>query len=269
MKIDRVILSSNNNETYYGFWNSLSKVYLEKFKIRPTLVWVGNEQEIKDCEISDKYGDILIIEPNPNYPVSAQCTIANFYATRLFPDEVCFICGIDQVPLSQIFIKDLISDFNNQDYVMLISDAYLPNHWSNENGTSPSSYHISKGSSFNEIYNFDDSFFLEVNKIFELGTLEKYLNKSKNRVISEDYWGIDESYFSYMLRGYHGDVKIISKDYFKLLKERRIECFRSSETPYDLEKLKNGWYSESHLCRPYKNHINYIEKLFNEINYYE
>ena len=43
MKIDRVLLASNNNKLYYEFWNHASKVYHEKFGLKPTLIWVGTE----------------------------------------------------------------------------------------------------------------------------------------------------------------------------------------------------------------------------------
>ena len=44
MKIDRVILTSNNNENYYHFWNIVSKIYKINFNITPTLIWFGNEE---------------------------------------------------------------------------------------------------------------------------------------------------------------------------------------------------------------------------------
>ena len=46
MKIDRVLLASNDNINYYPFWNPLSKVYKENFNITPTLIWLGNEDDI-------------------------------------------------------------------------------------------------------------------------------------------------------------------------------------------------------------------------------
>jgi hypothetical protein len=265
MKIDRVIMSSNNDPLYYDFWNPLSEVYLKKFKIKPTLVWVGTEQQMKDCNISDKHGDVIILSPHTDYPISSQCTIANFYATKFFLNEICFICGIDQIPLSNMFTSDLIKNYNDEDYIMMISDAYLPNHWKNNNGTSPSSYHISKGSSFNEIYEFESDFKDEIEKIYQSNTLESYMNTDRKRVIQLSYWGIDESYFSMMLRKYQGKINIVDLNQFKLLKERRIECYRTQETSYDLDKLKSGWYSEAHLCRPFSGHSDYITKLLNNI----
>jgi len=32
-----------------------------------------------------------------------------------------------------------------------------------------------------------------------------------------------------------------------------------------MNKLKNGWYSHSHLCRPFSEHSEYILNMFNNI----
>ena len=38
---------------------------------------------------------------------------------------------------------------------------------------------------------------------------------------------------------------------------------------FDVEKLKQGFYSESHLCRPFTNHVDYITKMFEIISNYK
>ena len=59
MKIDRVILSTNNNPIYYEFWNPLSKLYLDNFGIKPTLIFLGDKNEISSLKLSDEYGEII------------------------------------------------------------------------------------------------------------------------------------------------------------------------------------------------------------------
>jgi hypothetical protein len=269
MKIDRVLLVSSNNKVYYDFWNPLSKVYKEKFNIQPTLIWVGTEQEKIDCGISDEYGDIIVVNPNKNYHVPSQCYWATFWATQFFKDEVCFICGIDEVPLSGMFLKDIVNEYTEDDYVMLIADAYLPDHWTVEASSSPSGQHISKGSNFMKIYNFEESFEEEIEKVFKSGAHEAYIRRNPNGywpvILEHPYWGIDECYYSQVLRSYRGDVKIQSLSHFGLMRERRIDCMRDLQVPYDLQKLQEGWYSQAHLCRPFDRHKDYILTLFKNI----
>lgn len=256
MKINRVILASNFNPTYYHFWNPLSKVYKEKFGINPTLVWLGTEDEMKEAGISEEYGDVIIQEPHPEYPVPFQSTWALFWATQFYKDDVCIIMGIDQVPLSRMFF-DMVEPLNIDDYAMLIADAYRPHYWTET--ASPSSYHVATGESYCKVYGFEKDFKDEVEKVVNSG-VKAFWEDTAGR------WGIDETYSCYKLR--EGKVNVVAIDNFSLLCERRIECERHKETPYDLEKLKQGWYSESHLCRPFTNHVNYITNLFNSIPCY-
>lgn len=59
------------------------------------------------------------------------------------------------------------------------------------------------------------------------------------------------------------------EEYSKYIdKERRIECQRTIETKYNDELIKNGYYSESHLCRPYTNHVDYIDRMLSLIPKY-
>lgn len=257
MKIDRVILSTNNNPTYYHFWNPLSRVYVEKFGIMPTLVFMGSEQELNDCNLSTEYGEIIVQPPNPEYLIPWQTTWALFWATQFYPNETCLIMGIDQVPLSGMFIKDMVAPLHEDNYAMLIADAYKPNYWSIEGSASPSSYHVAKGSIFDKVHHFNGDWMYESKKVHDSG-INGFWESTEGR------WGIDETYSCHNLRNAK-DVNIVSFDNFSLLCERRIECERHKETTYDFNRLQQGWYSESHLCRPFTNHVDYITNLFNSI----
>lgn len=256
MKIDRVILTSNSHPNYYHFWNIVSKIYKENLNITPTLIWFGDESKFNELGLSREYGDVIFQKPHPNYQEGWQTTWGLFYFTKFFKDEVCLTMGIDQIPLSTMFVKDLITDIEDNKYVMLIDDAYTT-HWTLDNGVSPSAYHIGKGSVFNEIYNFEDDFLSEVEKVYS--SKDAFWSKG------EDKWGIDESYSSKKMRQYEKKDNIISLSKFSLLRKRRIDCHRNLEPEYNFNSLKEGFYSEIHLCRPYTNHKNYIDNLVKQI----
>ena len=243
---------------YYGFWNPLSKVYKEKFGIEPTLVWLGTEEEYEASGCNNEYGEVMIVEPSEDYRIAWQSTWALFWATQFYLEDTCIIMGIDQVPLSNMFF-DMVHPLGADSYAMLIDDAYRPHYWSNEGSASPSSYHVAKGSTFMEVHKFDLEFKEEVKKVYESGVKAFWEE-------GEGMWGIDETYSCHNLRNYKGEVQTFGR--FELLQERRIECERHKETAYDLGRLQQGWYSESHLCRPFSNHINYITKLFDSIPCY-
>lgn len=257
MKVERIIVSSNNNILYYPFWNIVSKVYSENFGIKTTLMWHGDESDIKTYNLSTEYGDIIVLPIHPDYGVGWQTTWGFFYGTKFYPDEVCMTIGIDEIPLSN-FVNQFILNIDPETYITLIDDAYFPSHWKKPNGTSPSAYHIAKGKIFNQIYKFDDNFLIELEKVYQ----------SKDAFWSnkEDKWGIDESYSSKKLRIYHdqgGEIQSLSQ--FSFLQQRRINCYRNQEIPYNLNQLQEGFYSEIHCCRPYTNHKSYIDTLIKNI----
>jgi hypothetical protein len=261
MKIDRVILTSNTDKTYYEFWNQLSYTYKEKFGITPTLVFFGTEEEFTNLGLSKKYGDVFF-EQSINDVGNWQYTWALFYYTKFFPNETCVLMGIDQIPLGTYFIRDIIENVNENNYVMLTDDHYVKTNqtahdWS-LGGFSPSAYHISKGSVFNEIYKFEDLFESEILKIKNLNV----------KTMWENGWGTDEGYSSSVLYNYEKKeiIKCFSKS--EELVRRRIECFRSYEPNYDINLLQNNHYIECHSCRPYSNHKNYLDTLFNNIPKY-
>ena len=256
MKIDRVILASNNNPMYYEFWEPLSKVYREKLGIKPTLVWIGTEDEVSKLGLK---GEIIVIEPHPSYHIPWQTTWALFYCAARYFNDTSLIIGIDQIPLSGMFIRDMLEYVNPDAYVQMIDDAYLPNHWSLPNGSSPSSYHIAKGYVFNKVYGFEDKFQKEIEKVANSGIQALWEN-------TEGRWGIDESYSCHKIREYWSNGGAVHTfGAFRKLEQNRIECCRNQEPPYDMNRLRTGGYSESHLCRPYSNHKAYIDGILANI----
>lgn len=258
MKVDRVILSSNTDKNYYEFWNQLSYTYKEKFGIIPTLIFFGTEEEFENLGLSKEHGDVFFeqtIQEIPNW----QYTWVLFYYTKFFPNETCVIMGIDQIPLGTYFLKDIIENIDENDYVMLTDDHYVKTNQTNYDwslgGFSPSAYHIAKGYVFNEIYKFEGSFKSEILKIKNL----------KVKTMWEDEWGTDEAYSSSVLFNYSNReiIKCFSKSVE--LVQRRIECYRSNEPLYVLNSLQKNHYIECHSCRPYSSHKNYLDTLFNNI----
>jgi hypothetical protein len=255
MKIDKVILSTNNNKTYTGFWNQLSKLYKLKFGIHPVLIFMGTKEELDNSELSSEYGQIIQQDLVDSKLTSWTTTWSLFYFTKLFPDDICLTMGIDQIPMGDKFLKTYISEFDDDKYIMIIDDAYKiiggTKSWSDD-GIAPSAYHIAKGSTFDEIYKFESSFEDEIKKIEN-----KY----------EVTWGLDEIYSSRILKNFNNKNRIITLSKFNELSSGgRLECYRTEETSYDLDKLSNNGYIECHSCRPYENHKVYLDKLFDDIH---
>lgn len=261
MKVDRVILSSNLNPMYYDFWNIVSKIYRENFGIIPTLVFFGTEEDVKRIGLSTEYGEILYEKEIPNIP-NWQFTWALFYATKYFKNETCLIMGIDHIPLGTYFIKDLIEKIDDYKYVMMVDNHYSfsgqkSNDW-DTGGYCQSSYHIAKGSTFNQFYNFEDSFESEINKV----------NNSKVTPMWGNGWGMDEAYSSKILYEYPNRNRIVGLKKAFEYSLRRIDCVRNNEVKYDVNLMKNNFYIDCHSVRPISNHVEYIQEMIKNIPSY-
>lgn len=260
MKVNRVILSSNNNDLYYPFWNILSKLYKTKFGIEPVLIFLGTEEEKLECGLSDEYGEIIIYDIKVEGKLAWECTWALFYFTKFFLDDNCMIMGIDQIPTGTYFF-DLIKDIDEESYIMLTDDAYKTSGLTWENGgISPSAYHIAKGKVFNDIYKFEDTFEEELDKIKKLNLKTMWANETGTKT-----WGYDETYSSMILFNNKEKHKIIGLSKNTEFTQRRIDCFRNIEVNYNIDALRNNFYIECHSCRPYKEHKIWIDNLVNNI----
>ena len=261
MKVDRVILATNNNPLYYDFWNNLSFTYKKKFGITPTLIFFGTEEELSEINLSKEYGDIIVQAPVPNIK-PWQYTWGLFYFTKFFEDEVCAIMGIDQIPMGTYFLGDIIQNVPDENYVMLIDDQYKLEGKSkftwNENGFSPSAYHIAKGSTFWDVYDFEETFEEEIMKLENSNTVTMWGDK----------WGMDEAYSCNNLMKFKYRKRISALSKSKDFLKRRVDCYRNIEVPYDTTLLKNNYYIECHSVRPYSEHKEYLDTLFNNIPYF-
>lgn len=258
MKITRVLLAANDNPIYYQFWNPLSKIYDDKFNIDPTLILMGEPEDVERLGLSREHGDIIVQQPHPEHHLGWQSAWSIFWFMKMYPDDVFCTLGIDQLPLSSLLISDVPASYSDDTYLMLVDDGYLPSHWSDEEGTSPTSFHIMKGSIANKVYGFEENFHDEIDKIANSGIKPFYEGENK--------WGLDESYASHKLREYRNKGgNIVSASIFKQICEKRIECCRTNEIPYDENKLKDGWYGDAHFCRPYSKHKEYIDKMLSMI----
>lgn len=276
MKIDRIIIGLNNNPTYTGFWNNFSKVIKTFFNIQPTLVFVG---DLTNTNLDDTYGNIIEIPELPEYHLnkgrSWYVPFAAFYATSLFPNDICMTSGADQLPLSTKFF-DLIESVNDEKYIIGFSGAYkgYDHYWSH---LEPSSHHVAKGKFFSEVLNID-SWEGVIKQMHDMRV--KY-----SKYLPDDLWGIDEYYISDKIINFKEQEvfhHLMGYDYFKKeWADRRIDrshyikpkfkwssLFKKKELGslgYDKSLLKKGYYTEYHALRPYEKYKEITDSLIKDL----
>lgn len=252
--IDRVVMCLTNNENYIDFWNYTSKVYREKFNTIPTLMFSGTSDDLNYLKssgrLSQTYGEIIhlprvdgiFFDPNLDWT----CTWGLFYGASLFPDDVCMLSGIDQIPLSSRFY-DLINNVNvREKYIVGFSDGYA-----HEDADFPSSHHVSLGKNFKKMYSIDDAWEDELKKVYNH-------KEVRERVKTPSLWGMDEAYSSYFIKQYIKnnnspvDIVLIT-GFFNYWRSRRIDRAVGA-IPVNqqiLEAIKGSEFTEYHSVRPF------------------
>lgn len=236
MRVNRVVITLTPNPIYVPYWNVISRVWHTKFGITPTLVFNGDQSELDSCALSTAHGEIMRLDSIPEVRLNRQrdwsCTWSLFYGASLFPNEVCMLSGIDQMPLGSMFF-DAVRDLPESAYAVGFGDAY--------GGTGyPSSHHVAKGRRYQEIFGIDADWKTEVVKVF--ATRPQWPG-----VDPADAWGLDEAYSSALLQT---RTDVVFLDFFwKCWQPARLER-DTAITESVLTSVRLNQRSEWHLPRP-------------------
>ena len=247
MKIDRIIVSSNTDESYIKFWEPVSKAWYELLGIRPTLFVISNF----NLGLSEKYGDVYYQEPNIKFSTIPQSQIIRFFGATNFPNEVCLLSDLDMMPLQAEYYIKSIESVPKENIVFYSSDAYI---FGNPAFPAfPMCYMAALGSTFSEIMGAKlENFNIEI---------EKWLSKNygwytDEKVFYEKWeeWGGKKDNSTFLQRGFNrGAPKTI----------KRID--RSNNSHYDEKLLKDGFYIDYHMPRPYGEYKETIDKIYDSL----
>jgi hypothetical protein len=218
MKVDKIIFSSDDSN-YLNFWKINSEITLKKLGITPVLFHITDEES---DFYEDEFGIVKKIKKIPNHSTAIQSQIIRMYATKFFPDEICLINDIDMFLFDLEYLNSCISDKNDDDIVILTSDAYdsnRPECIGDYSGPDryPMCYVAAKGKTFNKILNTDINF-------------EEYVNNVQSCV---SLYGGDEIYFGRMVN---------NQTHTKVHKIKRGVC-SNFYTPRRIEKYMFSNYT--------------------------
>ena len=258
MKIDRVVVCLNNNPTYTGFWNVVSKVWRVGFDIQPTLAFLGTQEEVDALGLKDTYGDIVLVPPCEDVIVDPtlewSVSWALFWVMSKYSDDVCMSCGIDQIPICNDLFYRKLDTVPDDNLFIGLGNAYGHNRWY------PTSHQVAKGKTFKEIYNIEDDWFDEVRKVYSKAGV---LTNTKN------LWGLEEAYAGTIITGlfepFKYEDRVVINDYSAWLEwngRRLTRNLGGSPVPlWTKEGVNNQQYTELHSPRPYEQYQTFIDEL--------
>ena len=147
MKIDRVIVSTNDNPNYVDFWPLVAEAW-NIIGIKPTLFLIS-----EDFEVDTGVGEVIRVKPLESAPTALQAQCIRLIGPTLFPDEVCLLSDLDMMPLSREYFTEQIKQVDENKLVVFSSDAYPHGH-----PCIPMCYIAAKGKLYEEVFDvkFDD-----------------------------------------------------------------------------------------------------------------
>jgi hypothetical protein len=108
--MNRVLLSTNEDQTYLNFFPIVAKAWKKFFNIPVALAFVTNRSEDDPVIVKmRKYGDVHLFKPVDNIPIGNQAKMARFYIAKYYKNEVCMVNDIDTAPLSTGYFHRVLS----------------------------------------------------------------------------------------------------------------------------------------------------------------
>ncbi len=145
MRVDRVILASDDNPDYLEFWPLMAKAWKQLIGIKPTLFLVADES----VQVDRGIGEVIRFEPIPGMKTSYQAQVIRILAPAFFENEVSIISDIDTLPINRdYFIKSVKKVPGN-------CSAVYRNNYQVDELRYPLCYHAMKGSVCREIFGLD------------------------------------------------------------------------------------------------------------------
>jgi hypothetical protein len=239
LKLDRVIVATNDNPDYLQFWPIVAKAWREIVGVKPTLALIGDAS----VSVDESLGDVIRFAPIDGVKTSSYAQCIRLLLPCLFPDDVCILSDIDMIPLQKKFFVENVRNVSDDCFVIYKDKAY-PGH----KPRVYMCYNAAKGKIFQDLFGVT-SYEQIPAKIIEWTLLE---------------WGFatDEKVLYCALKEWNKNKTHIKKLGYTRQKRKRID--RKNALYFKEKKLRTGYYVEINCPRPYETHkvkINHIVQL--------
>lgn len=246
MKIQRAVMATDANSEYYQFWPVVAKRW-STWGITPTLAVVSDEK----LDIDESLGDVIYRSPIPEVSTAQQAQIIRLFLAANFEDDICLISDIDMLPLRKEYFTDSVAPYDDMNFVVYSSDAYLPNDPAYP--AYPMCYLASQGENFKEIID---------------GDLENF-NDVVVTWIQEGFgWHTDERVFFQKLQKWEAlnNLMVTLRRGFNMSSDPAViaRIDRSWNSFYNEDMIKQRYYIDYHMPRPYEAYKDQIDTIYSK-----
>lgn len=108
--MNRVLLSTDDNETYLNFFPIVAKAWNRLFNAPVSLAFVTSKPDDHPLILKMRqYGDVFTFPPVQGIPTGNQAKMARFYIAKHYKDRICMVNDIDTAPLSIPYFHRVLS----------------------------------------------------------------------------------------------------------------------------------------------------------------
>jgi len=265
MKLDRIIVSSDENKDYLEFSKIIGPAWKKLLPdVKVTLLCVTDKDKNEFLDISKFYDDVIFLPNITNIPSGNQAMASRMLiaATEIYKDEVIMLSDIDMLPLNKEFFVNAISNISDDKFVVLGGNAY------NNSIKFPICYMISNQKTFSEILNPEK---LEYKDLVE--KMKNVRGTLINHDITKPYpinnigpRFDDESLFSeFYLNWKDRNIRtiIVNRAWNNGMAIERIDRLNWN---INMDRLNGGHLYDAHLPRPLSSNIDKIQPLLTFLN---
>lgn len=233
MNIDYVVVSSDENQMYLDFWELTKKMWINVVGIKPILLKICDNDSFID------YGDCIIIEIKKieNINTGLQAQLSRLYVSKYFENKNILISDIDMIPLSKDYFINQVKECDDQSIIIYSSDAY------SDDRRYPMCYILANSEKYKKIFNICNDF-----NSFITNILSNY----------NCGWDTDEIYMTNQIINSGENIIKLNRGWINGMAKDRVDRVLWQ---YNIDKLKNNLYIDSHLLRPYSQYYKEINKL--------
>jgi len=236
MNIDYVIIGSDENPLYLDFWPLVSKIWKTKIGITPVLGLITDE----DSDLMEtEYGLIKKFKKIDGVTSALQSQIIRLFLTK-FLNGYSLISDIDMAPLSKDYFFNNAEQINENNIIVYSSD----NSECAQNEMYPMCYILAHKNAYHKIFDLN----------LDWENFCKLLN-SRN-----ENWHTDQKYLYEKINAFKkngNNVILLERKWYSTASKRIDRAFWA----YYPDKVKEGYYIDSHLLRPYAEHKEEIDSL--------
>lgn len=249
---NRIVTSTNEDETYLGFWKIqlLShQIFFPNQKLTIAFYTDRNQDDELIMEMQKQGIDVFIYKKIPNVIEQNISKILRYICASQFEEEVCLTVDIDTIPLQSEYINK-ITNHRQKNKLLAVGKEVFNN--TEHEGKFPAHHMCAEGKIFKKLYNSNNLDLYGI--VQELSGLKIFDDKED---ISKPNFS-DESLNRALIHKNQIDVQHIKREI-----DIHSDWIDRSWWNLDESKLNRGEYIESNLLRPYSKYEKQLSPIEN------